>query len=53
MSNTEYVTVEKRVYEGLVEDHKFLQALFAAGVDNWDGYDYANEILQEEMENDS
>ena len=26
-------------------DQKFLNALMAAGVDNWDGYDYAQEML--------
>lgn len=28
------------------KDLKFLDALFSAGVDNWDGYDYALEIRE-------
>ena len=27
-------------------DSRFLSALSAAGVDNWDGYDYAQEIME-------
>ena len=33
--------------QALEEDAKFLSALRAAGVDNWDGYDYAFDILEE------
>ena len=29
----------------LQERDKFLSALEAAGVDNWDGYDYARELM--------
>lgn len=34
----------------LVEARDKLQALEAAGVDNWDGYDFAMELLNEEEE---
>jgi hypothetical protein len=43
---------EKGMVEILIEDHEelvndqmFLQALHAAGVDNWDGYSDAQEFL--------
>ena len=32
----------------LKEDIKFLRCLEAAGVDNWSGYDYAQELFQED-----
>jgi hypothetical protein len=41
------VTIPEKEYNDLIEDQKFLNALRAAGVDNWDGYDYAFEILEE------
>lgn len=39
------ITVEE--YEELLEGARFLEALEEAGVDNWDGYSYAIEILNE------
>lgn len=42
------ITISKLLYEKLLEDEKFLTALCAAGVDNWDGYDYALEIFHGE-----
>ena len=33
-------------YKKLLDEVKFLEALQDAGVDNWDGYDYALEIYQ-------
>lgn len=41
------VTISVEEYEKLQEDQQMLQALQAAGVDNWDGYDYARELLDE------
>ncbi|MBS7457682.1 hypothetical protein [Coralloluteibacterium stylophorae] len=41
------VTIPREEYEELLEDQRFIEALRAAGVDNWDGYDYALEIFQE------
>ena len=35
------VIVDRDDFEKAVEDQKFLEALLAAGVDNWDGYDDA------------
>jgi hypothetical protein len=34
----ETVTIKKSVYMKLKEDQKILDALYAAGVDNWEGY---------------
>ena len=41
----EQVTISAELYEELKEDSKLLRALQAAGVDNWDGYDHALDIL--------
>jgi hypothetical protein len=46
---TETVTITKKEYEELLEDQKMLNALQDAGVDNWEGYDYAMELLNEEV----
>ena len=43
----EQVTISKTEYARLLEDQRFLDALSAAGVDNWDGYSYALEIFHE------
>jgi hypothetical protein len=39
------VTITRREYANLLSAKNKLLALQAAGVDNWDGYDYAMEIL--------
>lgn len=45
------ITILVEEYESLQEDSKFLTALENAGVDNWEGYDFAREIFREmEME---
>lgn len=44
----ETVSVEKKEYERLKDNAKFLQALQNAGVDNWEGYDFAIELYGEE-----
>jgi hypothetical protein len=44
----ETVTIPKREYEALRKDSDWLQCLEAAGVDNWQGYDYTREIQEEE-----
>lgn len=38
----------KAELEELREELRFLDALRAAGVDNWYGYDYALELLEED-----
>ena len=44
----ESVTISKAEYEQLLEDQQFLKALYAAGVDNWEWYEEALNILDEE-----
>ena len=41
------ITISKEEYESLLEDQKLLQCLQGAGVDNWEGYDYALEMMEE------
>lgn len=48
MNNEEFVTITSAEYEDLLRADKFLTALENAGVDNWDGYDFALELFQEE-----
>lgn len=48
MSEEETVTITKAEYETLLEDQKLLEALQGAGVDNWQGYWDAMEMMQEE-----
>ena len=43
----ETVTISKKEYESLLKDSKKLSALEAAGDNNWEGYDYAIELMQE------
>lgn len=42
----ETVTIPKEKYDELVEDSEFLNALRAAGVDNWEGYGIAQDLLE-------
>lgn len=42
-----FVLISKREYEKLLGRDAFLEALQAAGVDNWEGYCEAQEILDE------
>lgn len=37
------ITISQADYDELVSDQRFLQCLRNAGVDNWDGYDFAQE----------
>ena len=41
----ETVTISKKEYEELLADSKLLLYLQGAGVDNWEGYDYAIEMM--------
>lgn len=43
MSDEKTVIISKEEYKSLLEDRRFLEALRAAGVDNWEGYEYAFE----------
>ena len=40
------VTITHEEYETFLYDSKVLQALYAAGVDNWEGYDFAMEDVR-------
>lgn len=42
----EKIEISKSEYEELIEDQKLLHALQGAGVDNWEGYDFALEALE-------
>jgi hypothetical protein len=44
MSKIEITTKE---YEALLADSRMLRALESAGVDNWEGFDFAVEALDE------
>jgi hypothetical protein len=43
----EGVYISKTEYHRLLDVDRFNNALYAAGVDNWDGYGYAQELLEE------
>lgn len=40
------IEVDINVYDDLLESERILEALQAAGVDNWEGYDCALELLR-------
>lgn len=44
------VTITKERYEELIETESWLLALESAGVDNWDGIDFARELYEEDNE---
>jgi hypothetical protein len=49
-SEEEWVYIRKAEYDELLEDSRFLNALIEAGVDNWSGYEDAQEIYNSESE---
>ncbi len=46
----ETITITLEEYQKLVADGMKLDALEAAGVDNWDGHEHAMDILREWQE---
>lgn len=46
------ITITQEEYDNLVERSRWLECLESAGVDNWSGYDYARELLEEWDEED-
>ena len=46
------VTISEAVYKQLLRDSEFLDALQACGVDNWDGYEDAQDMMSDEDEDD-
>ncbi len=49
----ETITITLKEYEELREATRTLNALEAAGVDNWDGYDEALSLMEENEEAES
>lgn len=49
MDNEEWITITKQHYDRLVASSDWLECLEAAGVDNWQGYDEAVRIYNEEI----
>ncbi len=45
-------TISQEEYENLLKRDEMLSALEGAGVDNWEGYDYAMDILNEDEEDE-
>lgn len=43
----EQITIPVDEYAKILDDSKFLQALMAAGVDSWEGYEHAQEIVDD------
>lgn len=48
----ETITIPKAQYDQLIQDQQWLQCLAAAGVDNWEGYDHAVELLNANIESE-
>jgi len=48
----EQITISRKQYDELLYDSLWLSCLKAAGVDNWDGYDYAREMMPEDDDED-
>lgn len=46
------VTITRKEYDQLVKDSEWLSCLEAVGVDNWEGYDCALEMLHEDDEDE-
>ena len=44
LKHEEMIEITKERYEELLESYYFLNALVAAGVDNWEGYGIAVDI---------
>ncbi len=45
------ITITEKEYQKLLDEQLFLDCLRGAGVDNWDGYDYAIDSYHECKEN--
>lgn len=46
----ETIEISKERYQVLITAEAFLNCLAACGVDNWDGYEMAQEMLEESCE---
>lgn len=47
---SETIVIEESRYNELLEIERFMRALEAAGVDNWEGYDFAVDLMEEQNE---
>lgn len=47
MADEKTITIPVEDYNELVRDQNFLNALYAAGVDNWEGYEIAQEANED------
>jgi len=47
-NGVEFVTITREEYQALLKDQIFLQCLQNAGVDNWEGYSDAIQLMEEE-----
>lgn len=52
MNASDTVTISKEEYDKLLEDSIFLNCLERAGVDNWDGYEVAQEYMGWNLDED-
>jgi hypothetical protein len=50
MENEDNITITVAEYEELIDDALLLVCLRLAGVDNWQGYDYALEMYHERID---
>ena len=48
MSDDKTITISVELYEELIADQEFLEALQGCGVDNWEGYDMAQEMISDD-----
>lgn len=46
----DFVSITRSEYESLLEDRDMMRALESAGVDNWDGYSIAQDMLRAESD---
>jgi len=47
MVEVEMVTITKEEYDELIESRDWENALEIAGVDNWEGYDFARDVYND------
>lgn len=50
VKTTDKVVISQEEYDTLEKEVEFLNCLRACGVDSWDGWDLANEMMYEDIE---
>lgn len=53
MNNFQTVTISVNRYEELIKTERLLECLYATGLDNWDGYDYAIDMFEDESKSEN